>query len=381
MVLRRPQTPRDRRDPTPPADRLTPTVVPPGSPRAPVSPPATRPTVPLPPAAGMVPETPQVFTPTPSPLRTGTNEAAEMYNAMLETFSTGLISGIETQEFDGRLLYREEPLGYRGAVTQVTVTTPRVDPFTGRQITETWFQIDPSLKPKDPFERRLEQVAAVSRAVPGLGTRGMQELSSMYGPSSPFIGPNDPVYSEDGADRLLRNIASNVNDLAILKSQLIKTGFLSPQDAGPLDIVYLDSKIFQAFRNAVDVAQSNDMKPGAFLEFMVNTGGTVSPAQPARISPAIRLTSAEDLKQVANSVAQRQIGRRLEDEELDRFAQAYQQTEAQFQRRLMGGGTVTAPPSIDVAAQEMVQQERPEEADLYSLGSTLDTFTQMLGGM
>jgi hypothetical protein len=143
----------------------------------------------------------------------------------------------------------------------------------------------------------------------------------------------------------------------------------------------LDSKIFQAFRNAVDVAQSNDMKPGAFLEFMVNTGGTVSPAQPARVSPAIRLTSAEDLKQVANSVAQRQIGRRLEDEELDRFAQAYQQTEAQFQRRLMGGGTVTSPPSIDVAAQEMVQQERPEEADLYSLGSTLDTFTQMLGGM
>jgi hypothetical protein len=328
----------------------------------------------------MLPEEPEVFKPQlPSP-RTGTTDAAELYNAMLETMSTGLISGIKAQTFDGQLLYKEAPLGYRGAITPIVIEPGGVDPFTGRKLKETWFQIDPSLKPKDPLERRLEQISAVSRAIPGLGSREMQDLLSQYGPSSKFIGPNDPVYSEDGADRLLRNIAGNVNDLAMLKSKLIKTGFLTPTEAGPLDIVYLDEKIFKEFRNAVDVAQSNDMKIDAFLDDMVSRGGRVTPAKPER-APTIRLTSAEDLKQVANSVAQRQIGRRLEDEELDKFAQAYQQTEAQFQRRLLGGGTVTAPPSIDVAAQQMVEQERPEEADLYSLGSTLDTFTQMLGGM
>jgi hypothetical protein len=365
----------------PPRDRTTPPPVPPGSPQVPVAPPSVRPTLPSPPSIGVRPETPEQFTPRVAQPRSGTSSVANDYNAMIETINTGLISGIETQQFDGQLLYREEPLGYRGAVTPVVVTTDRRDPRTGIPITETWYQIDPSLKPKDPFEQRLEQLAAISRISPGLGALETRRLTQMYGPDSPFIGRDDPVYSAEGADRLLRDIASNPMNLARLKTQLIQTGFLTPQEAGPLDIVYLDDTIFRRFRDAVQVAQSNDMKVGSFLEWMTSTGASVAPAAPARAATPIRLTSAEDLKQVANTVAQRQIGRRLEDDELERFAQAYQQTEAQFQRNLSGGGTFESPPTAATAAEAMVREERPEEVDLYSLGTTLDTFTQMLGGM
>lgn len=394
MVLRRPekgqaseQTLRRRRLAAELAasedDRDVP--LPAGMPPPPTVPPAVSPTVPPPPRVGMQAVTPPTVTRTQIPLREGDNETTEMYNAMMQTITTGLISGIETQTFDGQLLYKSEPLGYRGAVTPVVIELDEVDPFTSRPLKETWYQIDPSLKPKDPFEAEIMRLSALSQAIPGLGSRQLaniqSQLGQIYGPQSPFIGPDDDVYGEEDADRLLKGIASNVNDLAILKSNLVKTGFLLPKDTGPLNFVYLDDKIFDAFRRLVDVAQSNDMKYDSWLNNMVDRGMSVSPSEPSRTFAPIRVTSSEDLRQIANGVAQRQIGRRLEDNELENFSQAYQSLETQFQRRMMGGGVVESPPDPGVMAERMIGEELSTETDLYSLGSTLDTFTKLLGGV
>lgn len=361
------------------------TPLPFGMPKPPQVKPAVSPTVPPFPSIGMLPSTPPTVTRTGIELREGDNETTDMYNAMMQTITTGLIAGIETQTFDGQTLYKSAPLGYQGAITKVVVTLDEVDPFTGRGLTETWFQIDPSLKPKDPFEAEIMRLSALSQAIPGLGSKRLQniadQLGQIYGSQSPYIGPEDVLYGAEDADRLLKSIASNVNDLALLKSNLIKTGFLLPKDAGPLNFVYLDDKVFDAFRKLVDVAQSNDIKYDSFLKTMVDGGMSVSSSEPSRTFAPIRVTSSEDLRQIANRVAQSQIGRRLEDNELENFSQAYQSLETQFQRKMMGGGVVESPPDAGVMAERMIGEELSTETDLYSLGSTLDMFTKLLGGV
>lgn len=76
-------------------------------------------------------------------------------------------------------------------------------------------------------------------------------------------------------------------------------------------------------------------------------------------------TSVDDLKKIANTVAQNTLGRELTADETARFAEAYNQQEIAYQRSLYAGGTVTDVPSIDVAAETFSQQNAPREAAGY----------------
>lgn len=86
-----------------------------------------------------------------------------------------------------------------------------------------------------------------------------------------------------------------------------------------------------------------------------------------------RVTNPEDVKVVANQIAQQTLGRELTDEEANQFVQVRRGQE-------LAGGAVQAP-SLDVAAQGFAQQIAPTEANAYKYLGYMNKLFTSLGGI
>ena len=86
-----------------------------------------------------------------------------------------------------------------------------------------------------------------------------------------------------------------------------------------------------------------------------------------------RVTNPEDIKVVANQIAQQTLGRALTEEEANQFIQVRRGQE-------MGGGSVQTP-SLDVAAQGFAQQIAPTEANAYEYLGYMNKLFTSLGGI
>jgi hypothetical protein len=271
----------------------------------------------------------------------GNNEQTKLFNNIIKA-SREEIDRVASRaiENDQGIFYPSEPLGWGAAGRFVTVER-RTDAGELEPIT---------LWKLDPFA--FEDVGidtAVSR----------------------------PVMTEDQARRNL--FALSPTEQALVKSKLVKVGLLKENETGPAGMKFLDEKIMSRWTTLVGLAQLNFQDPISFLTDSVNEGRRFSP-EGAPSAPTIPVPSSADVRQAANALAQREIGRRLTDEELDLVVQPYQRKYAQQQQRSLGGGVVERPPSVEAFTEGVISEEAEEEQALYSLGNTLDSFMGMLGG-
>lgn len=331
------------RPPAPPVVRPAQNSGPPLIPGEPAPPP-----VPGPDPFDPGPFAPETLSPLPTPglspstagtIVVGDKDAADRWNAMVERFRA---ADMEAQaraitNNDG-IFYRSAPLGWEAAGRYVRV------PARGDQPETVLWQLDPTARPLTPT-----------------GTLPI---------------PSE-VLDERGARRQLFNMDLTTQEL--VKSQLLQTGLITREQLGPSGVRFLSEPIQKAWIELVGIAQSNGFQPQSFLSEAARSGIRFRPDTTPR-APAIRVSDPDDIKQAANAIAQREIGRRLTPEELDFVVQPYQQREAQAQRRMLGGGTVAQAPSIDTFTTGVIEEQAEEEQALYSLGATLDNFMGMLGG-
>ena len=100
-------------------------------------------------------------------------------------------------------------------------------------------------------------------------------------------------------------------------------------------------------------------------------GGPLQTRRPTGIGR--RTTNPEDIKIVANKVAQETLGRELTDEEANQFVQVRRGQE-------LSAGAVSAP-ALDVAAQGFSQQIAPTEANAYKYLGYMNKLFGSLGGI
>jgi hypothetical protein len=291
---------------------------------------------------------------------------------------------------DGTLIEWDDAVK-QGIVTIGSMTGgPRLaSGFTLREITEYW--VDPELKPRDPFEMARIQAAAEIEArgyvaMKDMWTHMQAVTGEGYGPE--YLSERDRYMTEQDALNTLYKMS--VDELALVKTNLIRLGLLSETQAGLMSVRDINKKVEDAFLSLVGTAQQNDMKWDAFMGRMLNDGtsfgggggrggGRGRGGGGGGGGYQIRLTNPDDLRQVANAVAQQRIGRTLDDDTLNRFVAAYQDLERQYQTQFQQGQSeVVQPPAVDTFAATMLSQQFASEEDVYKLGATLDMFTEMI---
>jgi hypothetical protein len=233
-------------------------------------------------------------------------------------------------------------------------------------------------------ERRQQQLA--------VGGQYAQAFSSPAGISmlerrmmgadykTPFL-TEDTVLTDSGAVNIVASM--NTEQLNVLKNRLIQLDLLDADQAGTS--VYADRTpaTYDAFLTLVSKAQENGQQWEPFMdEALVNnvSFGRVSNRATSRAPALIRLTSKEDLSAVFNQTAQRYIGRRLMDDEIERLVTSYQSEERRTQIAMQSGGEVEMTPAADVFGLTQIQETIEPEYDTYQMGNTLDSFRRIIGG-
>jgi hypothetical protein len=203
-------------------------------------------------------------------------------------------------------------------------------------------------------------------------------------PEPDYLSPDDPYLTETDAMRQL--YSADVNELALLKTNLVQLGLLDASKAGSFGFRDITGAVETAFADLVAVSQQNGMRWSAFMDQSLEQGvdfggGGGSGGGGGGGGYTIRLTSSDNIKQIADQIAQQRIGRRLDEESLNRFVATYQDMERQFQTAYYNNAAeVEEAPSVDVAAEQQIGELFRSEEDLYSVGATLDMFTQIVGG-
>ena len=103
-----------------------------------------------------------------------------------------------------------------------------------------------------------------------------------------------------------------------------------------------------------------------------------APAKKRGTGPTYRVTSPDDIKAVAKSVAYQTLGRGFTETEANDFVKAYQQQQIQAQQQASAGGVATAASDISVAAEQFAQNVAPTEAMGIKFASHVGGFAEAL---
>lgn len=194
-----------------------------------------------------------------------------------------------------------------------------------------------------------------------------------YGPG--LVDENGVLVSERQYDieTDARQYYTNLSpvDRNVLMQDLIKGGFLDKGSLGNY------SSEMNALMQAFDFANVNYSTVGKALKDRIATMPIGRSSGGA--TRVYRTTSTDDLKKIADNVAQSTLGRGLTESESNQFAAAYQQQEVQFQKSFYAGGTVMEAPSPDVAAEMFAQRAAPMEAAGYKYLDYANKLFQAIG--
>lgn len=109
-------------------------------------------------------------------------------------------------------------------------------------------------------------------------------------------------------------------------------------------------------------------------------GGTLAQRQKL----VINHTNPNDLSLLANETAQKRLGRKLSQDELQKFVTSYQSMEGEYQRAAdaasEAGGTVTAPMQADTAADLAAQNADPVAYATRGILPAMDAINDLLKG-
>jgi hypothetical protein len=138
-----------------------------------------------------------------------------------------------------------------------------------------------------------------------------------------------------------------------LMKRLVDGGFLSASGVGDVSseinglekLLYYSNIVGRVWQEAIGVRLSS------------------LPIQRSGGQRRVQVTNTDDLVKIAKTVAQNTIGRELTDAEAGQFASAYQQQEVSSVNAT--GGRMMGAPSVDVAAEQYIQQIKPQESAGY----------------
>lgn len=308
--------------------------------------------------------------------------------AQSEAFIEGRSTSVLTDNaIDQRFLYPSAPLGFRPATvpvqTQWTETVGEIDVV--RSSSE--YYLDPALIQAplvDRIQREIEgirtQIAELPADAQNRATRtALQTRVNNY----LDFDQGEKFATELSVLQALN--AMSIDQLRVFKGNLQKVGLLDAGDEGDLFSKDINDATWEAALLLGEKANTNGMRYMSFLDYSVGMGLTfdkprTSPTGP-RIPP-VRITSRQDIGATANQVALRQIGRQLSQPELDAFVTSYNQMERDFHRQYYANAVeVEDAPSVQAASEEMVTSEFQTEEEVYKMGSVLDSFTRLMGGV
>lgn len=170
-------------------------------------------------------------------------------------------------------------------------------------------------------------------------------------------------------------------DLNAMQAELVRAGFIDPGRVTPG--LWGDAEregLIQALRYSNQNGMTIDETLAVRKQFASTARAKINKSNGGSgAAPLIRLSNPNDLREVADQVAQKQIGRKLRQDELDRFIASYNAEE----RRTGAGnsGTVVAGQAADTAVSTFAQENLAGEYEATNVVNTIDNFVSMLGGI
>lgn len=177
-----------------------------------------------------------------------------------------------------------------------------------------------------------------------------KDILDMQG--KPSLVQYDPI--PDGSREYFNYLQNNPDQLDYILSLLEQKGY----ETGT---VQQNVSAFQKVMTlAKDVGVSFDVMLRNIQMYQADSAPSSNEVLP-------RVSSPQDLAAVANQTALRTIGREMTEEETNRFVQAYQGMErGQYAQMSDPASTqVVSAPAADVAAQNFITQQAPQEVNAY----------------
>jgi acyl-CoA synthetase (AMP-forming)/AMP-acid ligase II len=160
-------------------------------------------------------------------------------------------------------------------------------------------------------------------------------------------------------------------------------------DAGLLDNftpTQLDKTTRNAFKDLLATSNASMKTWQQTLDDITAVGGTIDKQDGRTRAPlTVELTNPDDLKSVAQKVAQTLYGGNLPEADLERFVNTFHGMESGAQSQAYGmaesGGTVVAPPNASVAAESQIRAEHPDQVAATAFGARMgDIISTFTGG-
>lgn len=181
------------------------------------------------------------------------------------------------------------------------------------------------------------------------------------------------------------------NSLVALQMQMYNAGFYGNAKPSSIQWGYQGNETLNAFAQVVEAtAGFNSVGDNASFLDVIARAGMNNPNAPGRNGSGgsgsgrrvqYQYTNPEDLKAVADSVAQDTLGRKLTDQEANDFVALYHGIQQKSQKQAFSGGTVVSPEDPSVAAKNMLEKNNETEADAYSVAGQFQNFVGLLKGM
>jgi len=222
-----------------------------------------------------------------------------------------------------------------------------------------------------------------------------------------FIGipagsQTETILSQRSATSSLQSTYPQFQPFGVQLAQPYKTGTALDQLSGfgPEDIYALQLRLHQAgmldnfipnvldkatrkaFTELLATANASRQDWATTLDQISTVGGMSGSGGATRGPLQVELTNPDDLKNIAQNVAQTLYGGNLPEEDLNRFVASYQSmqsgTKTQAYNTALTGGTVTAPPTAAVAAETQIRAEHPDQVAVTAFGNRLN---DVIGGL
>ena len=250
------------------------------------------------------------------------------------------------------------------APTTTTTTAPPAPPTT---IAPT-----PAFKPGDKAQAAVVSVSYAGGINPAYLGLEKNNSYSTASPTAPY------TYTNEDWQTILKYSVGEVNTL---QKQLMKAfpGF-TPGVLGDKT----DRKTIAQLKVAlgrINLLSSEDASPlrGEKLNSQLQLLTSMPTAQTGSTKlPSYQLSNPADLKTVFKKAAQESLGRNLEDGDLNRLVETYQQQQLQYQKQVSTGGTTVQAPNAEVFATKNIEKDFGTEVNTRKLSDIFGAIDENL---
>lgn len=222
-----------------------------------------------------------------------------------------------------------------------------------------------------------------------IGVEGTQTLNPLTGEPTGYFGyttskqlqqlggfepggqvvTSNPKYFSGDEDSITR---FSTEQIANIQYQLSKNGLMSRKYTPGV----VDNTTRSGFRELLGIANREGIDWGEALG-VVNKA--MEGAGTGKVQ-AYQMTNPDDLKVVFRKAAQEMLGRNLQDGDLNRLVQTFQQQEVAYQKQAALGGEVTATPSPTTFAERNIEKDFGKEVNLQKMENIFKSIDQALTG-